>query len=318
MNRRDLLKIFSAGTLAAIGGGVGMRFMADAEAVVFEDIATTPLAFARSVLHMSTPAPDSAALLQAFQNHQTPPQAGVAVSSESYQQKMHHFEQAYADDVFLAPDKYALVVSVFMRMGRVQELVGHGNFNILSFDELLSYARQYLVVGAFPAAEVDFLEELFTGDARRYGFMGEKVILALTERVPGKDAVKQARTGHFLFKGDAQRLYAKLVQDLNYGVVLTSGIRSVVKQTHLFLAKTIQAKGNLSRASRSLAPPGHSYHGIGDFDVGKVGFGAKNFTEAFADTDEFKRLVDLGYADIRYPQDNLLGVRYEPWHIKVV
>jgi len=100
--------------------------------------------------------------------------------------------------------------------------------------------------------------------------------------------------------------------------VLTSGIRSVVKQTHLFLAKTIQSKGNMSRASRSLAPPGHSYHGIGDFDVGKVGFGRKNFSEEFARTDEFMKLVELGYVDIRYPKDNLYGVRYEPWHIKVV
>jgi len=77
-------------------------------------------------------------------------------------------------------------------------------------------------------------------------------------------------------------------------------------------------KGNLSKASRSLAPPGHSYHGIGDFDVGKVGFGRKNFSEEFARTDEFHRLVELGYVDIRYPRDNLFGVRYEPWHIKVV
>jgi D-alanyl-D-alanine carboxypeptidase len=28
-------------------------------------------------------------------------------------------------------------------------------------------------------------------------------------------------------------------------------------------------------------------------------------------------LVELGYINMRYPEDNLLGVRYEPWHIKV-
>ena len=65
-------------------------------------------------------------------------------------------------------------------------------------------------------------------------------------------------------------------------------------------------------------PPGHSYHAVGDFDVGKKGFGSRNFSEAFAQTDEFKRLIDLGYLDIRYPQKNPFGVRYEPWHIKVV
>jgi len=57
-------------------------------------------------------------------------------------------------------------------------------------------------------------------------------------------------------------LYRKLQSDLSGKVVLTSGIRNIVKQTHLFLAKTIQSEGNLSRASRSLAPPGHSFHGI--------------------------------------------------------
>ncbi|HKI73197.1 MAG TPA: D-alanyl-D-alanine carboxypeptidase family protein, partial [Pseudomonadales bacterium] len=80
----------------------------------------------------------------------------------------------------------------------------------------------------------------------------------------------------------------------------------------------IQAKGNLSRASRSLAPPGHSYHGVGDFDVGKVGYGLRNFTSDFARTDEYKSLLELGYVTMRYPQYNLMGVRYEPWHIKVV
>ncbi|MBQ62174.1 MAG: hypothetical protein CMQ19_08870 [Gammaproteobacteria bacterium] len=126
------------------------------------------------------------------------------------------------------------------------------------------------------------------------------------------------RAGHFLYRGESDALYKKARRDLGSSILLTSGIRSVVKQTHLFLAKTIQSKGNLSRAARSLAPPGHSYHGIGDFDVGKVGLGSKNFTSEFAQTKEFQRLVDLGYVDMRYPLNNLLGARYEPWHIKVV
>jgi len=92
----------------------------------------------------------------------------------------------------------------------------------------------------------------------------------------------------------------------------------VVKQIYLFLNKAAEVDGNLSLASYSLAPPGHSYHAVGDFDVGKRNFGVKNFTEEFAKTDEFKRLSDLGYLVIRYPQNNSFGVRYEPWHIKVV
>ena len=134
----------------------------------------------------------------------------------------------------------------------------------------------------------------------------------------GKPKLLRVKLGHYLFKGDALKKYDKIRRDIGDSIVLTSGIRSVVKQIHLFLNKVHEVEGNLSVASYSLAPPGHSYHAIGDFDVGKVGFGKRNFTADFSDTDEFKRLTDLGYIDIRYPQNNPFGVRYEPWHIKVV
>jgi len=100
-------------------------------------------------------------------------------------------------------------------------------------------------------------------------------------------------------------------------VVLTSGVRSVIKQFMLFLTKAYHHDGNLSLASRSLAPPGYSYHGVGDFDVGQIGFGVDNFTARFVETDVFQRLADLGYIDLRYQQDNPWGVRFEPWHIKI-
>jgi hypothetical protein len=34
-------------------------------------------------------------------------------------------------------------------------------------------------------------------------------------------------------------------------------------------------------------------------------------------TEGYKKLEDLGYLKLRYPLENHLGVRYEPWHIKV-
>ena len=182
---------------------------------------------------------------------------------------------------------------------------------------MLNYARSHSSVGAFTAEELDFLESLFFDDVQRYGFFGEKVIDSLTAVVNERDRIKVSHTGHFLFKGESLNVYEKIRKDVGDTIILTSGIRGIVKQTHLFLAKTIQSEGNLSLASRSLAPPGHSFHGIGDFDVGKVGFGVKNFTSDFADTDEYRRLVDLGYLDMRYPEQNLLGVRFEPWHIQV-
>ena len=283
----------------------------------YEDIDTNALELAKSIQYMTTPAPDSGEILRAFERQ------GKAVladldNMQNYLQKMEDFENSHYEDVFLAPSQNALLAGTFRRLDRVQNLVGHGNFNVLSFDEMLKYGRRYSSVGEFPVGEKDFLEELFSENPHRYGFFGEKVITELTSKVAPREVKKIPYTGHFLYRGESEQLYKQVKWDLGDSIVLTSGIRSVVKQTHLFLAKTIQSKGNLSRASRSLAPPGHSYHGIGDFDVGKVGFGVKNFTADFASTYEFKRLVDLGYVGMRYPLHNLLGVRYEPWHIKVM
>ena len=75
---------------------------------------------------------------------------------------------------------------------------------------------------------------------------------------------------------------------------------------------------NLSKASRTIAPPAFTYHSVGDFDVGKKGLGSDNFTERFSYTSEFSQMKTLKYIDMRYTVDNKDGVRYEPWHVKVV
>ena len=326
MERRDFLKIFSLGTVVAMSGQLFHRIAIVPENITFEDMDTSIREMGNSIELMSTPAPNSADYLNTFlpnRQHLAAIKEPILATTSSpdlgqYISKMTEFEQSHAADAYLELDQYPILISSFKRIDRVQNLVGHGNFNVVSFDEMLGYGRSYNSVGGFTQAEKTFLEELFTANAQRYGFLGKKVIDELTAPIPAKDRKKVGRTGHFLYRGESERLYKKLQQDLGTSIVLTSGIRSVVKQTHLFLAKTIQSKGNLSKASRSLAPPGHSYHGVGDFDVGKVGFGRKNFTQAFAETDEFRKLVNLGYVDIRYPRGNMFGVRYEPWHIKVV
>jgi D-alanyl-D-alanine carboxypeptidase len=344
VERRGILKIFSVGTVAAITGQLVFRpytavlpglsqtsVNEDAvlpglpqppqpgllQTLVYEDIDTDAVEIAQSIRHMTTPAPDLQVILDAFKRREL---ASLADSGNlnTYLQKMENFENSHYEDKFLGSEEYPVLVSAFKRLDRVQNLVGHGNFNVLGFDEMLKQSSRHSSVGAFPKVESDFLEQIFSANAKRYGFFGEKVIQDLTSEIPQRDRKKMPHTGHFLYRGESEALYSKVTKDIGHSIVLTSGIRSVVKQIHLFLAKTVQSKGNLSRASRSLAPPGHSFHGIGDFDVGKVGFGRKNFTTDFASTDEFQRLVDLGYVDMRYPLNNLLGVRYEPWHIKVV
>lgn len=232
--------------------------------------------------------------------------------------KQIYFEKDYADDIFVRAEDKALLHSVHLRLKKLQSQIGYGHFNIVNFDDVLVFAKRYQAVGSFTQAELDFIENIFATNAADYGFYGEKVVDSLTAMIEKKQAIKVPHTGHYLFKDQSYQYYEKLRKNVGEGIVLTSGIRSNVKQLHLFLAKVVSVNGNLSRASRSLAPPGYSYHGIGDFDVGRKGWGGKNFTDAFSQTEEFKRMQDLGYVAIRYDQGNTLGVRFEPWHIKVV
>lgn len=233
------------------------------------------------------------------------------------QEKIDHYNQDFDDDIYLKGPRLELMKRVLARINKVQALVGYGRFNVLAFDELLKTAADDKNIGSFPKDELDFMEEIFFTDAKRYGFYGEKVTDSLTKTISDKETIKIAGSGHFLLRGRPEELYKILVRDVGNDIVLTSGIRSIVKQFHLFLAKAQLCSGNLSRASRSLAPPGHSFHAIGDFDVGKMGWGYRNFTDQFAETEVFKKLIDLGYVDIRYTRTNPFGVRFEPWHIKV-
>tara|TARA_R110000824_G_scaffold288508_2_gene476638 strand:- start:220633 stop:221640 length:1008 start_codon:yes stop_codon:yes gene_type:complete len=235
---------------------------------------------------------------------------------DEYLSKIRNFDADFKNDIYLPLDKKFLLDSTVSRLERVQNYVGHGNFNLLGFDEMLFFARNYPAIGAFEKDELDFLEQIYFADANQYGFFGEKVTPELTTRIPIRNVVKIHGSGHYLLRGASYNLYQQIKRDVGQELLLTSGIRNVVKQMHLFLAKTQQSNLNLSKASRSLAPPGHSFHCIGDFDVGKIGLGELNFTEDFSRTTEFRQMVSLGYIDIRYTDTNQYGVRYEPWHIK--
>ncbi len=267
------------------------------------------------------PAPPAAAAPAAKVNKYAPVISGLHPDSfiaDNLAPQLQPVKTAPPVDIMLEPGQRETFESVRARLARLQRYVGFGNFNVIGWDESLRHARKQSRVGAFTAAELDFIEDLFFTNADTLGFYGDKVVSRLSATVARQDIVKIAGSGHYLFKGQPLETYRRIRRDVGNSIVLTSGIRSVVKQIHLFLNKTARVDGNLSLASYSLAPPGHSYHAIGDFDVGKRGFGSRNFSAAFAETDEFRRLADLGYVDIRYPRDNPFGVRYEPWHIKVV
>ena len=285
MKRRDFLKAVAVGAIPACITGGGL--ISEASAGI-----------------RKVPAPNL-----------TPKQRGDDL--DSYLDKVRAFNNFHEGDVFLDEQRFLLLKSALVRCGRVQKTVGFGNFYLLSFDEAVRIARLHTSVGSFSREELDFLEQIFYERAGMYGFYGEKPMKNLTDQIPKGEVVKVPRTGNYLYRGKPLETYLHLRRQVGDKMILTSGIRSVIKQFMLFLSKTYEGGGNLSRASRSLAPPGYSYHGISDFDVGQVDYGQYNFTERFIQSDVFKQLNRMGYLSLRYPRGNLLGVRYEPWHVKV-
>ncbi|MFI5397182.1 MAG: M15 family metallopeptidase [Candidatus Binatia bacterium] len=234
-----------------------------------------------------------------------------------YLDKMRHYDEPNREDIFVARDDYRVFESCTKRLRRLEQTAGGGNFQLLALDEALSIGRDYPRVGEFPRAELDFLEKIFYFDATRYGFYDNKHLQRITDRIPAQEAVKVPYSGTYLYRGVPLDTYQRIKRDVGDSIILTSGVRGVMKQFHLFLRKACDHDGNLSLASRSLAPPGYSFHGISDFDVGQVGLGGGNFTSRFTTTEAYRRLQELDYLNLRYPLDNLLGVRFEPWHVKV-
>ena len=263
---------------------------------------------------------DSFSLVSA--NQLLPQSQGLSQSSfdgyiKDYLHKMQNFDQPHPEDIYVEKEVLPVLRSCVSRLKRLELTVGHGNFYLLSFDDGRDIARNYTDVGEFTKTELDFLESIFYTDRSLYGFIGDKPIDKMTYRINENDAVKIPATGNYLYRGMPEDMYEKLKKHVGDKLYLTSGIRGVVKQFLLFLDKADINRGNLSLASRSLAPPGYSFHGIADFDVGQMGYGILNFTGSFTRTEVFKKLEDLEYVSLRYTKDNLKGVRFEPWHIKV-
>lgn len=232
--------------------------------------------------------------------------------------KKRQFDKNYTEDVFLNKRQLTLLEISVNRLKRLQQIVGYANFSLLDFDQAIKLSKTYSKIGAFSKQELDFFEMLFYSQVKAYGFMGKKPIQTITGKINKYKVKKIPYTGNYLYRGKPMERYEKIIKEVGSDVILTSGVRSVMKQFLLFLNKTLSSDGNLSRASRSLAPPGYSFHGVGDFDVGQKGYGVHNFTERFTHTNVYKKLTDLGYVKFRYERDNDLGVRFEPWHIEVV
>jgi len=247
---------------------------------------------------------------------------GTGFSSEDdirdYLNRMKNFDAHFPTDIVVLENERPLLTSCVKKLRHIEHIVGYSLFTTISFPKAARIARNYPHVEAFSTPETEFLERIFYTDASGYGFFGKKTIDRMDHEVLDGDMQRVSGTPHYLYRGRAFETFQKVTKELGPDLILTSGVRGVVKQILLFLAKADANRGNLSLASRQLAPPGFSYHGVGDLDVGKSGFGAENFTERFMLTDVFRKLAERGYLSLRYPKDNLVGVRFEPWHIKIV
>lgn len=222
------------------------------------------------------------------------------------------------NNIFLEKQYINEFVSVREKLKNVQSYIGHGNFNLISFDEMVKASKNFNKLETFSKKELDFLEYIFYYNPSSHGFYGERISQNITDKINKKEVVKIPYTGHYLFKGEPEKVYYQMIEDIGESLTLTSGVRSIIKQTKLFLDKVDSVNGNLAIASKSLAPPAFTYHSIADFDVGKKGFGFDNFTARFALTEEFIHMRKLKYIDMRYTINNKDGVRYEPWHVKVI
>lgn len=222
------------------------------------------------------------------------------------------------EDLYIAKKDYEVFQSVRNKLKLVQRHIGYGNFNVISFDTMLAISKRASNIEEFTKDEIAFLEFIFYYNPSTHGFFGDRISRNITETIDKKLITKIPHTGHYLFKGKAEKTYYEMTNDVGDSLTLTSGIRSIIKQTKLFLDKINSTNGNITQAAVSLAPPAFTYHSIGDFDVGKKGFGYANFTSKFANTDEFKKIQKLEYVDVRYTINNKDGVRYEPWHITTI
>ncbi len=221
-------------------------------------------------------------------------------------------------DIYLNKEEWELLIRVNTRLKRIKKHVGFGNFNLISFNETLFYARSYSKIGAFTKKELELIDKLFHEDPKIYGFYGERTCLRIDNEVLKKQVTKIPYTGHFIFQGKALEDYYNLKKDVGDTLILTSGVRNIVKQLSLYVNKIYNSRGNMTKATKGIAPPAYSYHTVSDFDVGRKGWGYKNFTADFASTDEFNKMTKLDYIGMRYKKNNKDGVRFEPWHIEVI
>jgi len=225
-----------------------------------------------------------------------------------------HLLSSPIDEVFKIETNKELIDTIYKKFSELQDIVGFTNFSILGLEDGFKIYKSHKNKDLLDRDEYDYLVYLFYLDASKYGFYGDKQADTLWDKVETKKIVKVE--SQYLFEGKAALKYKK-ISDENKDAILTSGIRSIVKQIHLFYGKIKEENYIIPKAAHSIAPVGYSHHFTKDFDIGQNGWGYANFSEKFVESEVFQTLAEKGFIDLRYPRGNGDGVRFEPWHIKV-
>ncbi|MBZ0198703.1 MAG: D-alanyl-D-alanine carboxypeptidase family protein [Ignavibacteriaceae bacterium] len=124
---------------------------------------------------------------------------------------------------------------------------------------------------------------------------------------------------------DYLKMADKMEQDIGRRVYIDSGYRSPGKQAYLFFYYLVTSSNfSLKENSKWIAMPGYSEHGHPvnnaiDFTTidGINGFSGGQTASDFASTPEYYWMTEnAGNFNfyLSYPQNNNLGVEYEPWH----
>ena len=170
---------------------------------------------------------------------------------KDYLSKLKNFNKPHKDDIIISGADYGILRSTVKRLFRLQSYMGHGYFYTLSFTGGIYMSGKDPAVGKFPASEIEFLEKIFYADAANYGFLGHKPIQNINLRINRKEIVRDSLTGSYLYKGAPVETFKKIKRILGDNVILTSGVRGLMKQFLLFLNKVYRNNGNVSLASRS-------------------------------------------------------------------
>lgn len=180
--------------------------------------------------------------------------------------------------------------------------------------------------------EIRFVEKLNSLEPSEYGFMGEFIGL---EDVPEDLVFIDGQT--YQFKGQTvtidrqfmpQHIYEKFValnaamkNDIGKELMISSCYRSPAYQLIVFLRNLRWNKYDFKRTVAGVALPGFSEHGSAEetaIDFRTQTYELENPEDFdFSETDEYDWLLD--HAEeynlfLSYPEDNDLGVVFEPWH----